>query len=202
MEILMLEITGVALEKITGMMEEKGKTDSVLRVAIRGRGPQGFLYQIGFVDVVNKKSDDAELSINGLKVFIDSETVPNITGSTLDMAEIDGQQGFKIDNPNPLWKDPISMKVQHVLDTGVNPAVAMHGGNVSLKEVKDGVAYVVLGGGCQGCGMAKITLSQGVDVMIKDEVAEIHEVVDATDHATGTNPFYQPAKTGESPLAN
>ncbi len=202
MEILMLEITGVALEKITGMMEEKGKTDSVLRVAIRGRGPQGFLYQIGFVDVINKKSDDAELSINGLKVFIDSETVPNITGSTLDMAEIDGQQGFKIDNPNPLWKDPISMKVQHVLDTGVNPAVAMHGGNVSLKEVKDGVAYVVLGGGCQGCGMAKITLSQGVDVMIKDEVAEIHEVVDATDHATGTNPFYQSAKTGESPLAN
>ena len=50
--------------------------------------------------------------------------------------------------------------------------------------------------------MAKITLSQGVDVMIKDEVAEIHEVVDATDHATGTNPFYQSAKTGESPLAN
>ena len=202
MEILMLDITDVALEKIMGMMEEKGKSDSVFRVAIRGRGPKGFLYQIGFVDVDNKKPDDTELSINGLKVYIDPETVLNITGSTLDMAEIDGQQGFKFDNPNPRWKDPISMKVQHVLDTGVNPSVAMHGGSVSLKEVKEGVAYVVLGGGCQGCGMAGITLSQGIDVMIKDEVAEIHEVVDATNHAMGTNPFYQPARTGESPLAN
>jgi Fe/S biogenesis protein NfuA len=140
--------------------------------------------------------------MDGLKVFIDPETVPNLTGSTLDLTEIDGQQGFKIDNPNPLWNDPVSMEVQQVLDTRVNPSVAMHGGFVSLKEFKDGVAYVVLGGGCQGCGMAKITLSQGIDVMIKEAVAEVQEVIDATDHALGTNPFYTPAKSGESPLAN
>jgi Fe/S biogenesis protein NfuA len=198
----MLEITEIALEKIKAMMEEKGKSDAILRVAIRGRGPQGFLYQLGFVDLDNRKSDDTELKIDGVKVFVDPETVPNLAGSTLDLSEINGQQGFKIDNPNPLWNDPVSMKVQQVLDTRVNPSVAMHGGFVSLKEFKEGIAYVVLGGGCQGCGMAKITLSQGIDVMIKEEVDEVQEVIDATDHDLGTNPFYTPAKTGESPLAN
>jgi Fe/S biogenesis protein NfuA len=78
----------------------------------------------------------------------------------------------------------------------------MHGGFVSLKEFKDGVAYVVLGGGCQGCGMAKVTLSQGIDIMIKEGVPEVTEVIDATDHGMGTNPFYQPTAGGESPYSN
>lgn len=197
----MLEITEKALERILEMMAEKGETDLILRVAIRGRGPQGFLYQLGFVDNENKKPDDAELNVNGLRVYVDPETVPNLTGSTLDLVEVNGQEGFKVENPNPLWNDPVSMKIQEILDTHVNPTVAMHGGFVSLKEYNDGVAYVILGGGCQGCGMAKITLSQGIDVMIKDGVPEVTKVVDATDHAMGTNPFYQPEKTGTSPLA-
>jgi Fe/S biogenesis protein NfuA len=198
----MFEISTKALEKIKGIMTEKGKDDLVLRVAIRGRGPQGFLYQLGFVGLDNKKPGDSEININGVTVLIDPETIPNLSGSTLDLADSNGQEGFKIDNPNPLWKDPISMKIQQVLDAHVNPSVGMHGGFVSLKEVKDGVAFVILGGGCQGCGMAKVTLSQGIDVMIKEEVPEIHEVIDATEHSMGTNPFYQPAKSGESPLAS
>ena len=93
-------------------------------------------------------------------------------------------------------------EIQQVLDMNVNPSVAMHGGFVSLKEFKDGVAYVVLGGGCQGCGMAKVTLSQGIDIMIKEGVPEVSEVIDATDHDMGTNPFYQPSAGGKSPLSN
>lgn len=198
----MFEISTKALEKIKGIMTEKGKDDLVLRVAIRGRGPQGFLYQLGFVGLDNKKPDDSEINIDGVTVLIDPETIPNLPGSTLDLADSNGQEGFKIDNPNPLWNDPISMKIQQVLDARVNPSVGMHGGFVSLKEVKDGVAFVILGGGCQGCGMARVTLSQGIDVMIKEEVPEIHEVIDATEHSQGTNPFYQPAKSGETPLAS
>lgn len=197
----MFEISENALEKIKGLMAEKGKDDLVFRVAIRGRGPQGFLYQLGFVGLDNKKPDDSEIKIDGVTVLIDPETSPNLSGSTLDLADINGQKGFKIDNPNPLWNDPISMKVQQVLDTRVNPSVGMHGGFISLKEVKDGVAFVILGGGCHGCGMAKVTLSQGIDGMITEEVLEIHEVIDATEHSLGTNPFFQPTKSGESPLA-
>ena len=150
----------------------------------------------------SEEQSHSEINIDGVTVLIDPETIPNLSGSTLDLADSNGQEGFKIDNPNPLWNDPVSMKIQQVLDARVNPSVAMHGGFVSLKEVKDGVAFVILGGGCQGCGMARVTLSQGIDVMIKEEVPEIHEVIDATEHSLGTNPFYQPAKSGESPLAS
>ena len=54
----------------------------------------------------------------------------------------------------------------------------------------DNKAIIAFGGGCQGCGMADVTLKQGVEVMIKDKVPAITEVIDVTDHAAGTNPFY------------
>jgi len=84
--------------------------------------------------------------------------------------------------------------VQQVFDTQINPAIAAHGGFVQLLDVKDGVAYVQLGGGCQGCGMADVTLKQGIVVAVKEAVPEIREVVDSTDHASGANPYFKPAK--------
>ena len=72
----------------------------------------------------------------------------------------------------------------------MNPAVASHGGHVELMGVEDGKAVIVFGGGCQGCGMADVTLKQGVETMIKDNVPSITEVIDATDHEAGENPFY------------
>ena len=71
--------------------------------------------------------------------------------------------------------------------------VASHGGVVSLLEVKDSSAYLEFGGGCQGCGMIDVTLKQGVEVMIKEQVPEIEAIYDVTDHAEGTNPYYQPS---------
>ena len=68
--------------------------------------------------------------------------------------------------------------------------VASHGGHVDLVGVDNGKAIIAFGGGCQGCGMADVTLKQGVEVMITDNVPEIIEVIDATDHAAGVNPFY------------
>ncbi len=197
----MFEITKDAHDKLLEMMEAHDKQGHALRVAIRGRGPGGFMYEMGFVNQENLKANDTVLDLDGIQVYVDPETVPNLDGSSLDYVENEYQHGFKIDNPNPLWRDPVAQSVQDVLDQQVNPAIAAHGGFISLQEVKDGVAYVTLGGGCQGCGMAKMTLSQGVVLMIKDSVPEITDVVDTTDHAAGTNPFYTPAAQGESPLA-
>jgi Fe/S biogenesis protein NfuA len=70
----------------------------------------------------------------------------------------------------------------------------MHGGSAELVAVEDTTAYVRLGGGCVGCGMATVTLSQGIEVAIKEAVPEILSVVDVTDHASGTNPYYEAAK--------
>jgi Fe-S cluster biogenesis protein NfuA len=79
--------------------------------------------------------------------------------------------------------------------------VGSHGGWVSLLDVRDDVVYIQLGGGCQGCGMADVTLKQGIEVRIREVVPSIKDVVDSTDHAGGTNPYYRPAKGGASPYS-
>ena len=89
-----------------------------------------------------------------------------------------------------MWADPKEQAVAEVIESKVNPAVASHGGTVSLVGVDDGQAVISFGCGCQGCGMADVTLKQGIEVMIMDEVEGITGVVDITDHAAGTNPFY------------
>jgi len=98
--------------------------------------------------------------------------------------------GFAFDNPNPMWVDELSKKVAEIINSEVNPAVASHGGVVELVGVDENKAIIAFGGGCQGCGMADVTLKQGVEVMIKEQIPEIIEVIDSTDHAAGTNPFY------------
>ena len=85
-------------------------------------------------------------------------------------------------------------RVQHLLDTSINPAVAGHGGFVRLMDVQDNVVYVQMGGGCQGCGMADVTLKAGIETLIKEEIPEVTEVLDTTDHAAGRNPYYTPSK--------
>lgn len=88
----------------------------------------------------------------------------------------------------------VARRVTVVLDRDVNPSIASHGGHAELAGVEGTTAYLRLGGGCQGCGMATVTLSQGIEVAITQAVSEIDRVVDVTDHASGTNPYFEPAK--------
>jgi Fe-S cluster biogenesis protein NfuA len=85
-------------------------------------------------------------------------------------------------------------KIQYLLAHKINPGVAAHAGFVELIDVKDNNVYIRLGGGCQGCGAADFTLRQGIEAIIRKEVPEILQVLDVTDHAAGTNPYYLPAK--------
>lgn len=85
-------------------------------------------------------------------------------------------------------------RVQELLDTAINPAVAGHGGYIELIDVQDTTVYIRMAGGCQGCGAADVTLKAGIERMIFEEVPEVTEVLDTTDHASGSNPYYAPAK--------
>ena len=117
-------------------------------------------------------------------------------GVTVDFVTRLQESGFKFENPNSAWSSPTAAEVQRVIDEKINPQIASHGGFVTLLDVQDDTAYVSMGGGCQGCGMASVTLKQGVEVMIKQQFPQIESVVDTTDHAGGENPYYQPAKGG------
>jgi Fe/S biogenesis protein NfuA len=88
----------------------------------------------------------------------------------------------------------VARHVVAVLDEEVNPSIASHGGHAELAGVEGSTAYLRLGGGCVGCGMATVTLSQGIEVAITQAVPEIDRVVDVTDHASGTNPYFEQAK--------
>ncbi len=90
--------------------------------------------------------------------------------------------------------DDLKARVQDLIDNMINPAVAGHGGWVELVDVQDHRVYLQMGGGCQGCGAADITLKAGIERLLKEEIPEIDEVLDATDHASGTNPYYTPGK--------
>jgi NFU1 iron-sulfur cluster scaffold homolog, mitochondrial len=86
----------------------------------------------------------------------------------------------------------IRRKVQELLENEINPALGMHGGFVELMDVRKNSVFLKLGGGCQGCGSAKMTLKFGIERVIRERIPEVGEILDTTDHAAGRNPYYQP----------
>jgi Fe/S biogenesis protein NfuA len=124
----------------------------------------------------------------GIAFYAPLATVPYLDGITLDADRFSG--ALTVRNPNPLWMDPLAEQVQSFLDEDINPMVA----GLDLLDVAEGRAYIHMGGACQGCGMADVTLGQGVRVALLERFPEISEVVDSTNHAQGANPYYQAAK--------
>lgn len=90
--------------------------------------------------------------------------------------------------------DALYERVTKVFDEQVNPMVARHGGRVELIDVQDAVVMLRMGGGCQGCGMADVTLRQGIEGMLAQLVPEVRGIVDITDHTSGANPYFQASK--------
>jgi Fe/S biogenesis protein NfuA len=196
-----LTITDTAKEKILGVMAAQEPPIHRLRITAPFRGQ--YSMNLEFED--NPQLDDTVLTYNGMQVFIDSQSLPNVEGATLDYLETPTGGGFQFSNPNDAASRPerkqapegpegdFWRQVQQVLDEEINPAVAMHGGYISLIDVQGKTLYIEMGGGCQGCGMAKVTLKQGVERVLADHFPEIEEILDVTDHAEGRNPYYAPS---------
>src|SRR4051794_35419361 len=192
MDTPVLIVTEVATKHIKRILEQEGLSEQAVRVGIADKSATAFKYQLEFCDLSEKKVDDQLFEHAGLVFYVDGVSLPDLRGTTLDYADNGFTAGFKFDNPNKprLLGDPIAERVHKVLEERVNPGVASHGGNVSLLDVRDGTAYVKLGGGCQGCGQADVTVKEGITAMICEAVPEIHTVLDVTDHAAGENPYY------------
>jgi Fe/S biogenesis protein NfuA len=192
----MLHITEAAQRYISHLLADEDRQGLALYLAITGRRPGGFQYKLGFMREDEKAPDDVMVDGGSFKVIIDADSAPNLQGATLGFYD----SGFKIENPNAEWTASKAVAIQKLLDEVINPAVAEHGGFVTLLDVKDDIAYMAFSGGCQGCGMAGVTMNQGIKEVIMEEIPGIREVVDMTDHASGTNPYYASGTGGESPL--
>ncbi|PIU66805.1 MAG: hypothetical protein COS85_03315 [Armatimonadetes bacterium CG07_land_8_20_14_0_80_59_28] len=122
------------------------------------------------------------------------QALPFLEGTTVDYVENLMGSGFKVDAPPrklPTAEGPIAERIQQLLDEQINPSLASHGGGATLMDVKDGIAFIEIGGGCQGCAMSQMTLKNGIETLIKENIPEITEVLDVTDHAERRNPYYQ-----------
>ncbi len=86
--------------------------------------------------------------------------------------------------------------IERLLEREVNPSIAAHGGRIGLVDLRDATLYIEMSGGCQGCASSRVTLRQGVEVMVRRVAPEIVDIVDTTDHASGANPFYSPKSQG------
>lgn len=190
----MLTITDTAQKKIVELMEKSEKPIKGLRVGARAVSPLKTDYKLAFISEDSDRDDDAVIEFDGFNVYVDPQSVSNVEEASIDYVDGLMGSGFKIDQPIKLpegLEGPVVEKVKRIIDERVNPALASHGGGVALIDIKENTVYVQLEGGCQGCGMASVTLKQGIEVMIKEAVPEIEEVLDVTDHADGKNPYYE-----------
>lgn len=197
----MVTFTDVARGKIAELLAAGDRAGAALRLSITGRLGGQFQYKMAFMKPGERADGDVLDESQGFPLVLEGRSAPHLDGTVVDYVEVEGQRGFKIDNPNPLWPDALAGAVQKLLDEEINPALASHGGFVHLLEVREGVAYVELGGGCQGCGLAQVTIKRGVESRIRQAVPEVREVVDVTDHAGGTHPYFGPSDGGESPYS-
>ena len=188
-----LDISDEAKNNILDKLDPNaGKTQGI-EIIVEPKSDRKANYSIQFVDLSDTASEKISINFENFQVFVAKEGVPYLEGTEINLNEDQELAAF---NPNmsiTKLSGCVDEQIQHVLDEEVNPMVASHGGVVSLLEVKDSSAYLEFGGGCQGCGMIDVTLKQGVEVMIKEQVPEIEAIYDVTDHAEGTNPYYQPS---------
>ena len=136
--------------------------------------------------------------------MVASASVPWLEKAVIDFEEDSTGGELTIKAPGIKGAEPsdeaaLEERVGWLLDTEINPALAAHGGRVALVEITADKAVVLrFGGGCHGCGMADVTLKQGIEQTLTHRIPEITAVLDATDHQSGTNPYYASGATGES----
>ncbi len=199
------EARGVVRDAIN---QEPDPDKLALWLEVRAVEAGAFVYDLYFQATSDSGADDALHFDDGLAVVVPAASIDRLRGARLEWST-EGDGGLVLVNPNTPpaathdaaippevlaagLDGALAQRVVAVLDELVNPSIAGHGGHsdlVALDE-SEGVVYVRLSGGCQGCSMSKQTLTQGIEVMLKEEIPEVTSVVDVTDHGGGDNPYY------------
>ena len=183
---------------------------ATLALWLEVRGVQGgsFVYDLYFQASSDADEGDARLEQEGIAIIVPSGSIERLRGARLEWSE-EGGGGLVLVNPNsPTLEEAapnvppevlaqgvtgaLAQRVVGVLEQSVNPAIASHGGRADLVALndEDGTAYLRLSGGCQGCAMSQMTLRQGIETALLEEVPELTRILDVTDHGSGENPFY------------
>jgi Fe/S biogenesis protein NfuA len=188
-----ISVTEKAKERIQTAMDAENLRGHVIRMAATRVSPVRIRYRLDFAAPEAQRPDDLEVVAGGVKIWIDPASSELLNGATVDFMEDLHATGFSFSNPNESegWSDPVAARLQELLDKEINPSIAAHGGTVDLIDYQAGKAYVYMGGGCQGCGMANVTLREGIEARVREVIPEISEIIDTTDHGAGVNPYHR-----------
>ncbi len=187
-------ITNHAMERIRKRLQDSSLKG--FRIVVKPISTKKARYGFAFVSAEEDTSRDTVLDCGDFDIYLDADAMLFLEGTTVDYDNT-SEERFQVSNPerevSPLNGDEKEM-MEQLLAEQINPMVASHGGFVELIDIKDGRIYLEFGGGCKGCGMVSATLKQGVEVLVKENIPGIEEILDVTDHANGTNPYYQSGK--------
>jgi len=193
-----IEITPEALAKLLELRDEEPEQERLgLRIEVLVAAGEEYKYDLSFDVVTQAAFTDEVRTIEGLKIIVPQSSIEHIHGATLDYSD---RQGLLMRNPNKppapvveglVRDDEMSASIEAVIATDINPSLAAHGGFVTfVGHDTEGTAYLTMGGGCHGCSMSKMTMLEGVQTTLIEQVPGVVKVRDLTDHATGSNPFY------------
>jgi Fe/S biogenesis protein NfuA len=204
-----LTLTDEARNVVIDAMNGETPSDTLaLWVEVTGTRGAGYSYDLYFSEL-NLAPEDAAIGRDGdVTIVIPPGSVDRLRGSRLEFAN-EGGGGLVLVNPNSPTLEEINPGVPAdilalgiegtlgaiavvVLEEQINPSIAQHGGRADLiaMDEEQGIAYIKLSGGCQGCSMSRLTLSQGIETSLRESIPEITKVLDVTDHASGEDPFY------------
>jgi Fe/S biogenesis protein NfuA len=200
----MITITGPAQKYFSHLIGQQDEEGLALRISVDRAGTPGASCDLQFCPAGQNMPDDRVVELEGFRLF-----VAHASESWLDKAEIDfeedttgGQLTIKapgIKGSEPPVEAALDKRINWLLETEINPALSAHGGRVRLVEITEEMQAVLqFGGGCHGCGMADVTLKQGIEQTLTRRIPEIRGVLDATDHRSGKNPYYASGVQGES----
>lgn len=188
----MITFTDDARQKVREYMDMAEGESLGVRVVTHRQGKHQFRYELSLVADGETAENDTVVDQDVFKVFLDPKSAECLEGTSVDFVTDVRGSGFMFENPQAVvkWDDPLAQKVQKVIDERIAPSLAGHGGWVELLGVEGEAAIIQFGGGCQGCGMSQVTLKDGIEAAILEEIPEIKKVLDDTDHSSGSNPYY------------
>ena len=192
----MITLTDGALEVVRNYMDQSDGEFTALRIGISGGTPLAPDFELTLVGPDDIRESEQEIALGELTLVVEDEFVSRLTGARVDFVKRVNESGFEVTlaesaKPAPVLEGPLAERVKTVLDTEINPAIASHGGSITLVGVEDTEIYLEMGGGCQGCAMSRMTLRQGVERMVRQSVPEVTVIHDVTDHSSGENPFFE-----------
>ena len=192
-----ITITAPAQAYLAELLKKQDTEGVSVRVFILDAGTPKAETCISFCRPGEGKDDDAIQHCEGFKAYIDEPSIPFLEEAVVDYSKdaMGGQLTIKAPNsrlPKITDESSIPDRINYVLYNEINPGLAAHGGNVTLEELFDeNIAVLRFGGGCQGCGMVDVTLKEGVEKTLLQQIPELKEVRDVTDHSQRENAYFK-----------